>query len=380
MIPFLDVGATYRELKEEIDEAVARTLSSGWYLLGKELSAFEQEFAEYCGTRHCVGVSNGLDALHLILRALPLTPGDEVIVPSNTYIATWLAVTQAGGVPVPVEPVASSWNIDADRIRSAITPRTRAILVVHLYGQPVDMDAVRSVAAEAGVPVVEDAAQAHGTSYAGVRAGALGLAAGWSFYPGNNLGAFGDGGAVTTDDAQLADRIRVLRNYGSRKKYVNEVQGYNNRLDEIQAAVLRVKLRSLDAWNSRRARIAEVYSRELAGCELLQPVIPERGVPSWHLFVVRTTARAALLRSLAAQGVETLIHYPTPPHLQQAYATNGFTRGDFPIAEQLADEVLSLPIGPHMSDDDAMQVCAAVRTAVNGIVAEPMRELQLPVV
>lgn len=359
-VPFLDLAAGYRELQPEIDAAVARSLASGWYIGGPEVDAFESEYATYCGAAHCVSVANGLDALHLALRALDVGPGDEVIVPSNTYIATWLAVSQCGATPVPVEPDERTFNIDPARIEAAITPRTKVILPVHLYGQPANMDEILAIARKHGLRVLEDGAQAHGARYKGQRLGAHGDAVAWSFYPGKNLGAMGDGGAVTTNDAQLADRIRVLRNYGSRVKYVNEVQGYNSRLDPLQAAILRVKLAHLDEWNARRSAIAARYQQGLAGCGMTLPQVPDWAEPVWHLYVVRHPQRDALQQALNDAGVGTLIHYPIPPHRQQAYAAQGHKQGDFPIAEAMAEEVLSLPMGPHLYFEDQGQVIAAL--------------------
>lgn len=366
-IPFLDLGAAYRELQAEIDAAVARSLASGYYIGGPEVEAFEDEFAAYCGAAHAVGVANGLDALHLALRAMDVGPGDEVIVPSNTYIATWLAVSQCGATPVPVEPDERTFNIDPTRIEAAITPRTKVILPVHLYGQPADMDAILAIARKHGLRVLEDGAQAHGARYKGLRLGAHGDAVAWSFYPGKNLGAMGDGGAVTTNDAQLADRIRVLRNYGSRVKYVNEVQGYNSRLDPLQAAILRVKLANLDAWNARRSVIAARYQLGLADCGLTLPHVPDWAEPAWHLYVVQHPQRDALQKALADVGVGTLIHYPIPPHLQQAYAPAGWGLGTFPLAERMADQVLSLPMGPHTNLEQANQVIAACREVKSNV-------------
>lgn len=361
MIPFLDLGAAYRELRPQIDEAISRVLASGQYILGPEVEAFEAELAAYCGAAHGVGLANGLDALHLALRAMDVGPGDEVIVPSNTYIATWLAVSQCGATPVPVEPDPATHNIDPARIEAAITPRTRVILPVHLYGQPVDLDPILAIARKHGLRVLEDAAQAHGARYKGRRIGGHGDAVAWSFYPGKNLGALGDGGAVTTDDAQIADRLRVLRNYGSRVKYVNEAQGWNSRLDPLQAAVLRVKLAHLDDCNTRRSGIARQYLHGLADSGLRLPQVPDWAEPAWHLFVVRTPQRDDLQRHLAEAGIGTLIHYPIPPHRQQAYAGLGFAQDAFPIANRLADEVLSLPMGPHQSTSATSGVIAAVR-------------------
>jgi dTDP-4-amino-4,6-dideoxygalactose transaminase len=301
-VPFLDVGATYVELKDELDAAVSRMLSSGWYVLGAEIAAFEEEFAAHVGVKHCIGVGNGLDALHLALRAMNVGSGDEVIVPSNTYIATWLAVSYAGATPVPVEPDLRTYNLDPALIEAAITPRTRAILPVHLYGQPANMDPICEIAQRYGLWVLEDSAQAQGARYRGRRVGGVGHAAGWSFYPAKNLGAFGDAGAVTTNDDGLADRLRELRNYGSKVKYVNEERGFNSRLDEIQAAVLRVKLRHLDSWNDRRRRIAAQYLDLLHQTDLVLPWVETWADPVWHLFVVRSQQRDQLMRRL--QGPE----------------------------------------------------------------------------
>lgn len=364
MIPFLDLKSPYLELKAEIDEAIARVVSSGWFILGPEVDAFEAEYAAYCNASHCVGVANGLDALHLALRAMDVGPGDEVIVPSNTYIATWLAVSQCGATPVPVEPDARTYNIDPALIEAAITRRTKVILLVHLYGQPADMDPILAIARKHGLRVLEDGAQAHGARYKGQRLGAHGDAVAWSFYPGKNLGAMGDGGAVTTNNAQLADRIRVLRNYGSRVKYVNEVQGYNSRLDPLQAAILRVKLAHLDEWNARRSSIAARYQKGLAGCGLTLPHVPDWAEPVWHLYVVQHPQRDTLQQSLNDSRVGTLIHYPIPPHLQQAYASAGFVAGQFPIAEQIANHCLSLPIGPHLAEKNLEKVIANVAASI----------------
>jgi dTDP-4-amino-4,6-dideoxygalactose transaminase len=357
-VPFLDLRASYVELKPEIDGAVARVLASGWYVLGPEVEAFEEEFAIYCDVSHCVGVADGLDALHLALQAMDVGPGDEVIVPSNTYIATWLAVSQCGAIPVPVEPLEATYNLDPALIEAAITPRTKVILPVHLYGQPADMDPILAIARKRGLRVLEDGAQAHGARYKGQRIGAHGDVVAWSFYPGKNLGALGDGGAITTNDADLADRIRVLRNYGSRVKYVNEVQGYNSRLDPIHAAVLRVKLKHLDDWNARRADLARQYLAGLADSGLVLPHVSEWVEPAWHLFVVRSQQRDALQQHLTESGIGSLIHYPIPPHKQQAYAAASWPSGAFPLASIIADEVLSLPLGPHQSANQTAQVIA----------------------
>ena len=360
-VPFLDMKSPYADIREELDAAYRRVMESGWYILGEEVCAFEAEFAAYVGAKYCIGTGNGLDALHLILRAYDIGPGDEVIVPSNTYIATWLAVSYTGATPVPVEPVECTYNIDPTCLEAAITRHTKAILAVHLYGQAADMDPVNEIANRHGLKVIEDAAQAHGARYKGRRAGTLGDAAGWSFYPGKNLGAFGDAGAVTTDDPNLADRVRALRNYGSTAKYYNEIKGFNSRLDPVQAAFLRVKLKHLDEWNARRTHLAAIY---LAGSEdlpVVLPVVPSHMEPVWHLFVIRAPQRDALQAHLTAQGIGTLIHYPVPPHLQNAYQEMGFRQGAFPISETIHQEVLSLPMGPHLQQDEQAMVIECIR-------------------
>ncbi|MFI1734608.1 DegT/DnrJ/EryC1/StrS family aminotransferase [Streptomyces acidicola] len=352
-------------VQERVDAAVLRVARSGRYLLGPELAAFEEEFAGYCGNDHCVGVGSGLDALELTLRALGVGPGDEVIVPGHTYIATWLAVSAVGARPVPVEPEADSYLMDPGRLADAITSRTRAVMPVHLYGHPADLDAIDAVAAVRGIPVVEDAAQAHGARYRGRRAGSRYVAA-FSFYPGKNLGALGDAGAVVTSDARLAERVRLLRNYGSRVKYRHEVPGTNSRLDEIQAAALRVKLTYLDGWNARRAEVAARYTEGLAGLPGLEvPTVRPWAEPVWHQYVVRVARRGALVSALEAAGVETLVHYPVAVHRSEAYA--GVATGPLPRSERLADEVLSLPMGPQLTAQDVTAVIAAVREATETI-------------
>jgi dTDP-4-amino-4,6-dideoxygalactose transaminase len=360
-VPFLDVQASYAEIAPELEAATRRVVASGWYLLGEEIAAFEREFAAYVGAKHCVGLGNGLDALHLSLRALGVGAGDEVIVPSNTYIATWLAVSYAGARPVPVEPDPRTYNLDPARIEAAITPRTKAILPVHLYGQPADMDPIGEVARRHGLRVLDDAAQVHGACYRGRRVGALADVTAWSFYPSKNLGALGDAGAITTDDDAIADRVRVLRNYGSRVKYVNEVQGYNSRLDEIQAAALRVKLAHLDEWNERRRRIAARYLAELDDAGVVLPYAPEWADPVWHVFVVRSYDRDGLQQHLGQAGIGTVVHYPIPPHLQDAYRDLALPEGSFPLSEAIHREVISLPIGPHMSDEQVGAVITGVK-------------------
>jgi dTDP-4-amino-4,6-dideoxygalactose transaminase len=364
-VPFLDLKAINLAQREELIAVFTRVLDSGWYILGQEVTAFEQEYAAWCGARHAVGVANGLDALSLALRALGIGPGDEVIVPSNTYIATWLAVSHVGATPVPVEPDALTYNLDPARIEAAITPRTRAVMPVHLYGQPADLKPILEIARRHGLRVIEDGAQSHGARVRGERLGGHGDAVAWSFYPGKNLGALGDGGAITTNDDALAQRLRELRNYGSKVKYHNEVIGYNSRLDELQAALLRAKLPQLDAGNRRRGEIAATYLKAFAGIAgLALPTVPDFAEPVWHLFVVRHAKRDALAKRLGELGVGTVIHYPIAPHLQPAYASLQLPKGSFPISEAMHAEVLSLPIGPTQSDDETARVIAAVKQAL----------------
>jgi dTDP-4-amino-4,6-dideoxygalactose transaminase len=366
-IPFLDVPAAYGELRDELDECARRVMASGRFILGPDVVAFEEEFASYCGAHHAVGVGSGLDALRLILLAHGLGPGDEVVVPSNTFIATWLAVSQTGATPVPVEPDPESHNVTAGAVEAAITPRTKVIMPVHLYGQPADMDGLAALGRDRGIGVIEDAAQAQGARMRGRRTGGLADAAGFSFYPGKNLGALGDAGAITTDDGDLAERVRMLRNYGSKVKYHHDLPGLNSRLDSLQAAFLRVKLRHLDEWNERRRAVAAVYLERLADLEgLVLPATPDWADPVWHLFVVRHPRRDALQERLAEAGIDTIIHYPIPPHLSKAYAAE-FRDRRLPVAERLAGEVISLPIGPHLPLEDAERVAEAVRGAAGAL-------------
>lgn len=361
-IPFLNLSSAYQELKTEINQAVSRVLDSGCYILGSEVESFEQEFANYCGVKHAVGVANGLDALHLALMALDIGPGDEVIVPSNTFIATWLAVSHVGATPIPVEPDMATSNINPNLIKQAITTRTKAIIPVHLYGQPADLDPILDLAKEYGLRVIEDAAQAHGAQYKGKRIGGHGDLVTWSFYPGKNLGALGDAGAITTNDAALAKHLQMLRNYGSEQKYINKYLGYNSRLDPLQAAVLRIKLRYLDEWNVRRKVLAALYIEGLQQASLALPSVPDWTFPVWHLFVVRTDNRSTLQKKLADHDIGSLIHYPIPPHLQSAYKELGYAAGAFPIAESLADSVLSLPISPHHSPYEIERVIKVLQS------------------
>lgn len=359
-VPFLDLGRLHQSLRPAFDEAYRRVMDSGWFIMGPELEAFEAEFATYCEVKHCIGVGNGLEALHLLLRAYGIGPGDEVIVPSNTFIATWLAVTECGATPVPVEPDSDTHNIDPALIEAAITSRTRAIIPVHLYGQPADMDPINALALKHDLIVIEDAAQAQGARYNGRRVGSLGHAAATSFYPGKNLGALGDGGAILTNDDAIANKVKQLRNYGSTVKYQHQLLGYNSRLDEMQAAFLRVKLQHLDDWNGQRREIAHSYSKLLHGCGNELPFVPEYAEPVWHLYVIRSDQRDAFKAHLEKKGVSTVIHYPIPPHQQACYAGDSF--GELPLAEQLALDVLSLPMSPDLSNEEIQHVVDAVRS------------------
>ena len=366
-VPFVDLQAQYRAIKSEVDESVARVIESCAFVLGPEVEAFEAEFAEYVGARHCVGVSNGTAALQLALTACGVGGGDEVIVPANTFFATAEAVSTAGATPVFVDCDAASRNIDPARIEAAITGRTRAIIPVHLYGQPADLDPVFEIAARHGLTVVEDAAQAHGAEHRGRRVGALGRAGCFSFYPGKNLGAYGEGGAVTTDDAEVARRVRLLRDHGSERKYRHEIVGYNFRLEGIQGAVLRVKLRHLDRWNDLRRAHAARYGELLsppdaaaAGRALTLPREMPYARHVYHLYVVESDARDELQKHLSAAGVQTGIHYPVPVHLQPAYAALGHKAGDFPVAERQAARVLSLPMFPELTSEQIERVAGAI--------------------
>ncbi len=361
-IPFLDLTEIHFQHYPELERAADNVIKSGRFILGSEVKKFEKEFADYCEVKHCIGVGNGLDALHLILRACGIGPGNEVIVPANTYIATWLAVSHAGAIPVPVEPDPHTYNIDPACIEVAITPRTKAIMPVHLCGQPADMEIIVQIAERHDLKVIEDAAQAHGARYKGRRVGSLGNAAGFSFYPGKNLGALGDAGAVTTDDDALADRIRVLRNYGTRIKYQNKVKGFNSRLDSLQAEFLRTKLKHLDEWNDRRKEAAAYYLQELASIvDLILPEVPSWAEPVWHLFVIRHKERDKLQETLERAGIGSLIHYPVPPHLSAAYSDSGYKKGAFPVTVELANTVLSLPMWPGLGEKEIRmiaQVCS----------------------
>lgn len=360
--PFLSFGF-HDEIRSELHEASTRVIESGWFINGKEVTAFENEWSRFLGCNHSVGVSNGLDALILSLKALGIGPGDEVVVPSNTYVATALAATHIGATPIFVEPNLETYNIDPERIEAAISEKTKAIMPVHLYGQAAEMDSIMQIAERHGLFVIEDNAQAQGAEHRGQKTGTFGHCNGTSFYPGKNLGALGDAGAVSTNDPELAHKVKVLSNYGSQKKYYNEVIGYNNRLDEMQAAFLRVKLPHLDEWTAQRQAIASAYVEGLNGVGDL--VLPSTHVDSshvYHLFVVRTKQRDALAEHLSGNGIGTLIHYPVPPHLQECYKDLGYERGDFPIAEEIADTALSLPIWPGMSNEQVRHIAEAIRS------------------
>jgi dTDP-4-amino-4,6-dideoxygalactose transaminase len=363
-VPFLDLGAQLTTIRPEVDAAIARVLDSTQFIMGDELTAFEREFAAFCGTRECVGVDSGLSALELVLRAWGVGPGDEVITGAHTYIATVTAISMVGAAPVLVEVDPQTYLLDPRAIEAAITPRTRAIIPVHIYGQTVDMDPLMEVARRHNLLVLEDACQAHGARYHGRRAGSLGHAAAFSFYPGKNLGAAGDGGAITTDDTELAARLRMLRNYGQVVKYHHETLGYNHRLDSLQAAVLRVKLPRLDGWNDGRRRVADAYLRALADLPLALPTVGAGNEPVWHLFVVRVADRDAALRSLRAAGVDAALHYPIAIHHQPAYSQWAHLR--FPVSETIAAECLSLPMYAEMTEAQIGQVVQALGAALAG--------------
>lgn len=362
-VPFLSFEGQHGPLRAAVLAAMTRVYDSGWYVLGEEVARFEAEYAAFNQVAHCVGVANGLDALALALRVLGIGPGDEVLVPANTYIATWLAVTQVGARPVPVEPERATSNLDPARLAAARTPRTRAILPVHLYGQACRMSEIMTFAQQYDLHVVEDNAQAQGATFGGQLTGSFGAVNATSFYPGKNLGALGDAGALTTDDPALAARLRALRNYGSTRKYHNEVLGYNSRLDELQAAVLQVKLPHLAAWTRQRQQLAAWYDEHLRGLAgLRRPALAAGASHVYHLYVVHTARRDALRAHLTAQGVGTLIHYPVPPYQQPAYAGLGFQEADFPLANELAATCLSLPLWPGMSEEQVARVSGHVRT------------------
>ncbi|MCC6927961.1 MAG: DegT/DnrJ/EryC1/StrS family aminotransferase [Gemmatimonadaceae bacterium] len=363
-VPFYDLGRLHASIRGELDQALARVLDRGTFVLGEEVERFEAEFARVTGTRHCVTVGNGLDAITLALRALGIGPGDEVIVPGWAFIATWLAGTAVGARVVPVDVDATAYTIDPGAVRAAITGRTRAILPVHLYGHPAPMAALRALATRFRLALVEDAAHAHGAAIGGRPVGSFGDAAAWSFYPGRNLGALGDGGAITTNDAQLAARVRSLRNYGSAMKYVHDELGVHSRLDALQAAVLRTKLPHLPIWNAARRSIVQRYRAAFDGTELILPVAADNITHAWHLFVVRCDARDGVRDALARCGIECLVHYPIPPHRQLAWAGTSLERLELPVTERLSETVLSLPLSPTMTASDVDRVIDGVLSVV----------------
>ena len=361
MIPFLDLKADYFVIKDEINAAITRQLESGIYILGETVDEFENLYSEYVGSKFCIGVGNGLDALTLSLTALGIGPGDEVIVPANTYIATWLAVTAVGANPVPVEPDLVTYCLDPLQIEKSISRRTRAIIPVHLYGHPVKIDEISEICKKYELKIIFDAAQSHGALYKDQQIGKFGNAVAWSFYPGKNLGAYGDAGAITTNDRDLADRLKKIRNYGSSKKYYNDYKGVNSRLDPIQACVLIVKLKYLAKYNQTRSKIASKYNDAFRALPLICPTESGEVLHCWHQYVIRTPLREALIRHLNGHGIQTLIHYPVPPYLQQAYRELGINGSDFPLSTKLADEVLSLPIDPRLEDAQVDEVIAKVQ-------------------
>ena len=361
-VPFGDLARQYRSIAGEIDAAVNRVLGRGWFVLGQEVESFEREFATYIGVRHAVGVGSGTEAIHLALIAAGVSPGDEVITAANTCVPTVSAISFAGAATVLVDVDHDSFNLDPAKLESAITPRTRAILPVHLYGQAADLDAILEIGRRRQIPVIEDVAQGHGATYREKKLGAFGLASAFSFYPSKNLGAYGDGGAVVTNDDDVATRLRQLRNYGEERRYFHTTKGFNSRLDEIQAAVLRVKLDYLEDWNTRRREIAGLYDRGIVNPLILKPARMDYGTHNYHLYVIRTERRDELRRHLASLGIGSLIHYPVPIHLQKAYSELGKARGSFPIAERCSDQVLSLPIFPELSDQEVLEAADAVNS------------------
>lgn len=362
-IPFVDLHVQYESIQPEIDAALARVLNQGSFVGGEDCDSFEREFAAYCEARACVGVGNGTDAIYLALRAAGIGPGDEVITVGNTFIATTEAITMTGARPVLVDVCANTHQIDANAVEAAVGPRTRAIVAVHLFGIPAPIDDLMEIAQSGDLLVVEDAAQAHGARLKGRRVGSLGHVACFSFYPSKNLGAYGDAGAVVSNDAELIERVRRLRNHGRTEKYVHEREGVNSRLDNLQAAVLRVKLRHLDDWNAARRRVASQYTELLAGLPVVAPVPPAASEPVWHLFVVRAQARDRLQKALQSKGVSTGIHYPVPLHLQPAYRQRGLQHGPLPVTETLASEILSLPMFPEMTLEMVQYVADCVAAA-----------------
>jgi dTDP-4-amino-4,6-dideoxygalactose transaminase len=359
-IPLVGLYAQYQQIKPEIDSAIERVISKSQFVGGEEVKLFEEEFAAYCESDHCVGVGNGTDAVHLALRAIGIGSGDEVITVAHTFIATTEGITAAGANPILIDIKEDTMLMDPDLIEPAITPRTRAIIPVHLYGQPCEMDRIMEIAHKHGLKVIEDAAQAHGARWVGQRVGSIGDAACFSFYPGKNLGAYGDAGAVVSKDWQFIDRLRMLANHGSVTKYTHEVEGVNSRLDGLQAAILRVKLRHLDAWNEQRRSHANYYLNALRGSELIPVAIHENAEPVWHLFVVRAADREEFQKQLADEGIATGIHYPLPLHLQPAYADLNLPAGSFPMTEKIAKEIVSLPMFPELTSAELEAVVKTI--------------------
>lgn len=365
-IPFVDLKAQYRMIADDVNHAMVEVVENADFILGRAVNEFEEAFAAYSDANYAIGVDSGYSALELIIRAYDIGPGDEVITAANTFVATVLAISNCGAMPVLVDADPVSYNLDTTKLEAAITPRTKAIMPVHLYGQPADMDLVMAIAEKYGLKVIEDAAQAHGGRYKGHRVGSLGHAAGFSFYPGKNLGAYGDGGAVVTNDPVLADKVRLLRNLGQRVKYQHEVKGYNRRLDTLQAAVLGVKLPHLDGWNANRRRVAAEYEQLLAGLPIVTPQTLAEVEPVYHLYVVRVQKRDELQQYLAQHGIATGMHYPTPIHLQPAYADLGYHLGDFPSTEVLAHDILSLPMFPELTNEEVRYIVDTISVFVLG--------------
>lgn len=358
MIKFLDLYKINERLRKEINGKITQVLDSGWYLLGEETENFEQNFAKYCGVKHCIGVANGLESLNLIIRGYGFAQGDEIIVPANTYIASILAISENGCTPILVEPDINTYNINPDLIEKKITSKTKAIMVVHLYGQAVQMQKIWALAQKYNLKIIEDSAQAHGAKYQNKRVGSLGDASGFSFYPGKNLGCVGDGGCVTTNDDELAQKIKALRNYGSHKKYHNVFIGMNSRLDEIQAGILDIKLKFLDEDNQKRKEIAKYYRKNIKNSSIILPNVYAEDAHVWHLFVVRTKRRDNFQKYLLDNEIQTIIHYPIPPHKQECYKL--WNNLSYPITEEIHKSVLSLPISPVMSDDEVKKVVEVI--------------------
>ena len=361
-IPFLNLKKLHKSIKNDLEIAFARVLDSGNYINGKEVENFESEFAKYCSSKYCLGVGNGLDALSIILRSINIKKGDEVIVPANTFIATWLSISNIGAKPVPVEPLISTYNIDPKKIENAITNKTKAIVLVHLYGQPVDFDSIKLIAEKYGLKTIEDAAQAHGAKYKDLSVGSMGDAAAFSFYPGKNLGAIGDAGAICTNNKKIIKAARINSNYGSLEKYIHVEKGVNSRLDELQAAFLRVKLKHLKNWQFRRTEIANKYLQAINSKKIVLPLTIPDVNHAWHLFVIRSKNRDLIKSKLLEKGISVQIHYPTPPHLQKAYINDGFKKGTFPITELLHNEVLSLPMDPCLNNKQISYIIDAINS------------------